>query len=139
VAKLQGRDVAVLESKLYLTMIPRHFTDNDYLTIAQAVLDAKYPNRCDFGDYEKINLSDPIPGVEITVKHWEDGHWAFGGSDDYGRREPLWEVDKHHYTVDSFEFFDNDGNDMQHDFNADAFVRTLVLDLPYCTISELSN
>ena len=101
------------------------FSDDDYLKIAEAVLDAKYPDRWSIGDYEEITLSDPIPGVEITVRHWEDGHWAVGGSDDYGRREMLWEATGHHYVVESFEFFDDEGNDSPSDFNADVFVRTV--------------
>lgn len=101
----------------------RHFTETDYLALAGAITKAKTPVLRRVAQYERITLKDPIPGVDIQVVHWEDGHWTAGGTDDWGRKEMIWVADRHHCLVDSFEYFerDEDGEwqDAENDFDSE--------------------
>jgi hypothetical protein len=102
-------------------MTPYHFTRDNYRALALAVINAKPSDRHERGDHEQIVLSNPIQGVEMSVSHWESGHWAIGGVDDYGRKERIWEATGHDYEVDCFEYFDSDDDCAPNDFDKKRF------------------
>lgn len=92
--------------------IVRHITNEEYRKMIKAIHEESTDE-----EYESIMIENIIPGADITVRHWTSGHWTTGGSDEWGRKERIFETTKDEYEVKSFELFDRNGDDIRTDFD----------------------
>lgn len=101
-----------------------HFSNDVYRKIEKYIRE----NSCDSEMSESITLDDDdvVQGIQITVLHYVSGEWCEGGSYDYGPKEMIWNVRKEEYVVDSFSYFNEDGDEVYlHDFSNERLEKLL--------------